>query len=313
MDGAACVIEFSNVSKRFEQGEAVDGVSLSIASGELFVLVGPSGSGKSTLLRMINRLVEPDEGSVSIDGQDVRDTPATELRRGIGYAIQSVGLFPHWTVARNIGTVPRLLGWKEDRIEARVEELMAMVELDAGIATRLPAELSGGQQQRVGVARAMAAQPAIVLMDEPFGALDPVTREKLQQAFRRIHADTGTTVVFVTHDMDEALQLGDRIAFIDGGHVRQCGTPLELLLQPADEVVRGFVGGASAGLRLLSVRKVRDAMTPGSVADGAPSIDADADLRQALSMMVDGRLRALRVDGVDGQVISLDGVLAPPR
>jgi len=307
------VIEFSNVSKRFEQGEAVDGVSLSIASGELFVLVGPSGSGKSTLLRMINRLVEPDEGSVSIDGQDVRDTPATELRRGIGYAIQSVGLFPHWTVARNIGTVPRLLGWKEDRIEARVEELMAMVELDAGIAARLPAELSGGQQQRVGVARAMAATPAIVLMDEPFGALDPVTREKLQQAFRRIHADTGTTVVFVTHDMDEALQLGDRIAFIDGGHVRQCGTPLELLLHPADEVVRGFVGGASAGLRLLSVRKVRDAMAPGSVADGAPSIDADADLRQALSMMVDGRLRALRVDGVDGQVISLDGVLAPPR
>jgi osmoprotectant transport system ATP-binding protein len=313
MDGAARVIEFSNVSKRFGQGEAVDGVSLQIASGELFVLVGPSGSGKSTLLRMINRLVEPDEGSVRIDGKDVRDTPANELRRGIGYAIQSVGLFPHWPVARNIGTVPRLLGWNDDRIDARVQELMAMLELDAGIAARLPAELSGGQQQRVGVARAMAATPAIVLMDEPFGALDPVTREKLQHAFRRIHADTGTTVVFVTHDMDEALQLGDRIAFIDGGHVRQCGTPLELLLNPADEVVRGFVGGASAGLRLLSVRKVRDAMTPGTAADGTPSIGADADLRQALSMMVDGRLRMLRVDGADGQVISLDGLLTPPQ
>lgn len=307
------MIEFSNVSKRFGQGEAVDRVSLQIASGELFVLVGPSGSGKSTLLRMVNRLVEPDEGSVRIDGKDVRDTPANELRRGIGYAIQSVGLFPHWSVARNIGTVPRLLGWKDERIEARVAELMAMLELDPSIATRLPAELSGGQQQRVGVARAMAATPAIVLMDEAFGALDPVTREKLQHAFRRIHADTGTTVVFVTHDMDEALQLGDRIAFIDDGHVRQCGTPLDLLLNPADDVVRGFVGGASAGLRLLSVRKVRDAMTPGSVADGTPSINADADLRQALSMMIDGRLRALRVDGADGQVISLDGLLAPAR
>lgn len=307
------MIEFSNVSKRFEQDEAVDGVSLRIASGELFVLVGPSGSGKSTLLRMINRLVEPGEGTVCIDGQDVRDTPATELRRGIGYAIQSVGLFPHWTVARNIGTVPRLLGWKEERIQARVAELMAMVGLEADIAARLPVELSGGQQQRVGVARAMAAQPAIVLMDEPFGALDPVTREKLQHAFRRIHADTGTTVVFVTHDMDEALQLGDRIAFIDGGRVRQIGTPLELLLHPADEVVRGFVGGASAGLRLLSVRKVRDAMTPGTVVAGTPSIDAGADLRQALSMMVDGGLRALRVDGADGQVISLDRLLAPPQ
>ena len=307
------MIEFSNVSKRFGQDEAVDRVSLQIASGELFVLVGPSGSGKSTLLRMVNRLVEPDEGSVRIDGKDVRDTPANELRRGIGYAIQSVGLFPHWSVARNIGTVPRLLGWKDDRIEARVAELMAMLELDPSIATRLPAELSGGQQQRVGVARAMAATPAIVLMDEAFGALDPVTREKLQHAFRRIHADTGTTVVFVTHDMDEALQLGDRIAFIDNGHVRQCGTPLDLLLNPADDVVRGFVGGASAGLRLLSVRKVRDAMTPGSVADGTPSINADADLRQALSVMIDGRLRALRVDGADGQVISLDGLLAPAR
>ncbi|HEY4145983.1 ABC transporter ATP-binding protein [Pinirhizobacter sp.] len=306
------MIEFSNVSKRFGQDEAVDGVSLSIASGELFVMVGPSGSGKSTLLRMINRLVEPDEGSVCIDGQDVRNTPVTELRRGIGYAIQSVGLFPHWSVARNIGTVPRLLGWKEDRIASRVAELMAMVELDASIAKRLPAELSGGQQQRVGVARAMAAQPIIVLMDEPFGALDPVTREKLQHAFRRIHADIGTTVVFVTHDMDEALQLGDRIAFIDGGHVRQCGTPLELLLHPADDVVRGFVGGTSAGLRLLSVRKVRDVMAPGNVADGTPSIHAEADLRQALSMMVDRGLRALRVDGAGDQVISLDGLLVPP-
>jgi osmoprotectant transport system ATP-binding protein len=307
------MIEFSHVSKSFGQGDAVNGVSLRIASGELFVLVGPSGSGKSTLLRMVNRLIDPDEGSVCIDGKDVRDTPATELRRGIGYAIQSVGLFPHWSVARNIGTVPRLLGWKHDHIQARVRELMQMLELDNAIAARLPAELSGGQQQRVGVARAMAAQPAIVLMDEPFGALDPVTREKLQIAFRRLHREAGTTVVFVTHDMDEALQLGDRIAFIDGGHVRQCATPLEMLLHPADEVVRGFVGGASVGLRLLSVRKVRDAMTPGRAADTTPSIDADADLRQALSMMVDGRLRELRVDGVQGQVISLEGLLAPPR
>ena len=195
----------------------IDRLSLRIARGELFVLVGASGSGKSTLLRMINRLVEPDAGWCASMAAMWRDRPLETLRRGIGYAIQSTGLFPHWTVAQNIATVPRLLGWPAARIRLRVAEMLALLQLDPGLAERYPASLSGGQQQRVGVARALAGDPPIVLMDEPFGALDPITRDTLQRSLKTIQRDTGKTVVFVTHDMDEALRLGDRMALIADG------------------------------------------------------------------------------------------------
>jgi osmoprotectant transport system ATP-binding protein len=280
------MIEFDAVSKRYGDAAVIDRLSLSIADDELFVLVGASGSGKSTLLRMINRLIDIDGGSLRIDGHDVRELPPEQLRRSIGYAIQSTGLFPHWTIAQNIATVPRLLGWPQARIRACVDEMMRLVQLDgAGMADRYPDSLSGGQQQRVGVARALAADPAIVLMDEPFGALDPLTRDALQATLASIQRDTGKTIVFVTHDMDEALRLGDRIALIDHGRVRQCGTPAELLQQPADDTVRNFVGGAAAGLRLLGVRRVRDSMHPQARPE-APTIDADSHLQQALTLMM---------------------------
>ncbi len=299
------MIEFDRVSKRYGETTVIDQLSLTIEARELFVLVGASGSGKSTLLRMINRLIEIDAGSVRVDGRDVRESPAEVLRRGIGYAIQSTGLFPHWNVARNIATVPQLLGWPKARIDARVEEMLAMLQLDQpGMAQRYPRSLSGGQQQRVGVARALAGDPDILLMDEPFGALDPITRGALQQTLRTIQRETGKTIVFVTHDMDEALRLGDRIGLIESGKVRQCGTPLQLLEQPVDDGVRDFVGGADPGLRLLAVRRVRDAMGP-DAGEGSEqtTIDADASLQQALGLMLARGCRSLGVADAEGRRI----------
>ena len=233
------MIELDRLSKRYGAHVAVAELSLTVAEGELLVLLGGSGSGKTTTLKMVNRLVEPTSGRVRIDGDDVTALPPHELRRRIGYAFQRVGLFPHMTVAENVAITPSLLGWDAARIARRVDELLELVELDPALVRgRRPDELSGGQQQRVGVARALAADPRLMLLDEPFGALDPLTRDRIQQSFRRIRARLGLTAIFVTHDMSEALLLGDRIAVMDAGRLLQVGTPRELLSSPADEVVR---------------------------------------------------------------------------
>jgi len=238
------VIELEGLTKRFADGTvAVDDLSLVIPSGTVTVLVGSSGCGKTTTLRMINRLEEPTSGRVLIDGDDTARRPPHQLRRGIGYVIQQAGLFPHRTVLDNITTVPRLLGWKRARARSRALEVMALVGLDPALAARYPAQLSGGQQQRVGVARALATEPPVLLMDEPFGAVDPLVRAQLQVEFAQLQRRLGTTVVFVTHDIAEALALGDRIAVLGkGAHVHQYASPSELLADPADDFVRDFVG-----------------------------------------------------------------------
>jgi osmoprotectant transport system ATP-binding protein len=230
-------IEARGICKRFGPELVVDNLSFAVARGELLALVGGSGSGKTTTLKMLNRLVEPSAGSVFLAGKDVRSVPGHELRRGIGYAFQKVGLFPHLTVGENIGVTPRLLGWEAERIAARVLELLELMDLDAAIATRSPASLSGGQAQRVGLARALAANPSVMLLDEPFGALDPLTRDRLQLSFRALQRRLGLTVVFVTHDMTEALSLADRVAVLHMGQLLQIGTPRDLLSAPASEYV----------------------------------------------------------------------------
>jgi len=232
------VIVLEQLTKRYGDAVVVDRLSLEVARGELLVLLGGSGSGKTTTLKMINRLVEPSAGRVLIDGADVTAVEPAALRRRIGYAFQQVGLFPHMTVAENVGITPALLGWEAARVAGRVDTLLELVELDpATFRDRRPAELSGGQQQRVGVARALAAEPAVLLLDEPFGALDPLTRDRLQQSIISIRTKIGVTIVFVTHDMVEALLLGDRIAVLRDGRLVQLGTPAELLRRPADPYV----------------------------------------------------------------------------
>ena len=232
------MIVLEQLTKRYGDAVVVDRLSLEVARGELLVLLGGSGSGKTTTLKMINRLVEPSAGRVLIDGADVTAVEPAALRRRIGYAFQQVGLFPHMTVAENVGITPALLGWEAARVAGRVDTLLELVELDpATFRDRRPAELSGGQQQRVGVARALAAEPAVLLLDEPFGALDPLTRDRLQQSIISIRTKIGVTIVFVTHDMVEALLLGDRIAVLRDGRLVQLGTPAELLRRPADPYV----------------------------------------------------------------------------
>jgi osmoprotectant transport system ATP-binding protein len=279
------MIELDNVTKLHGDVAAVEKLSLCAEAGQITVLLGPSGCGKSTTLRMINRLIVPSAGSIRLDGEDIAGMEPVALRRRIGYAIQDVGLFPHWSVARNIGAVPSLLGWDKARIAARVNELLRLVDLPAAeFAQKRPAQLSGGQAQRVGVARAMAADPAVLLMDEPFGALDPITRRGLQTAFRRIQRDTGKTVVLVTHDVEEALLLGDRIAVLRAGRLVQAGSPLELLEQPADAFVRDFFGGAAVGLRRLSLIPAASRAVPGTAQGEALALDAS--LRDALDAML---------------------------
>jgi osmoprotectant transport system ATP-binding protein len=268
--------------------DAIAGVDLNVAPGEFLVFLGASGSGKSTLLRTINRLVVPTAGSVFIDGEDTAARPAPELRRGIGYVIQAVGLLPHLSVGQNIAIVPELLGWGKARIAARVDELLKMVRLDPSYRTRLPRELSGGEQQRVGVARALAAEPPLLLMDEPFGALDAIVRSELGAEMLRIHRDLGTTIVFVTHDIDEALRLADRIAVFHDGRLLQIDAPLRLLTHPADPYVAELTD-ASDVLRRLSVMHAADAATDGvppGVEGGAPRVDARSTLRDALGQML---------------------------
>ena len=297
------MIELRQVVKSFGATRAVDGVSLNIAPGSLTALIGASGSGKSTLLRLINRLIEADSGDILIDGADVRSGPPEALRRRIGYVIQSIGLFPHWTVARNIGAVPRLLGWPAAQIAARVDELLALLGLDAAAYRgRYPHQLSGGQQQRIGVARALAARPAVLLMDEPFGALDPRTRQSLQQALLDLQQSQRCTTVLVTHDIDEALRLGDRLVLLDQGRVLQAGTPLQLLAQPASAQVADFLGRAALGQRLLGQRQVGGLLRPGEAAVG-DGLRPGQSLLDAMSAFLAQGVEALPVVGDDGQAL----------
>jgi osmoprotectant transport system ATP-binding protein len=256
-------VELRDVSKRYGVGTAghlaVDALSLSVAPGEICVLVGPSGCGKTTTLKMINRLVEPTGGTVLVDGRDILLEDPTTLRRGIGYVIQHVGLFPHQTVGQNVGTVPRLLGWPAARTKTRTDDVLALVGLDpAGMRDRYPSQLSGGERQRVGVARALAAEPPLLLMDEPFGAVDPIIRERLRDELLHVQRQLGTTVILVTHDIDEAIALGDRVAVLrSGGRLVQYAPPAELLARPADNFVAQFVG-ADRGLKRLALIRVRE-------------------------------------------------------
>ena len=302
------MIRLHQVSKAFGATRAVDGVSLQIEKGEFTVLIGASGSGKSTLLRLMNRLIEADGGQIEVQGADIRSLRPEDLRRRMGYVIQSIGLFPHWTVAKNIATVPTLLGWPAARIADRVAELLTLLGLPpTEFAQRWPHQLSGGQQQRVGVARALAADPELLLMDEPLGALDPVSRTALQQELARIHRATGKTIVMVTHDIDEALQLAGRIVLLDQGRVVQADTPAGLLTRPATPWVTDFIGRAGLGLKLLALQTVAERTRRGEPQDSAPDsttaradpLRADLNLRDAVSAFVLHQTDRLPV--VDGQ------------
>ena len=310
---SGAVVELDHVTKRYGPPgtpPAVNELSLTIPAGEICVLVGPSGCGKTTTMKMINRLVEPTSGRLTIDGRDVLQLPPVELRRGIGYVIQQVGLFPHMTVGANTAVVPRLLRWPEARIRARVDELMDLVGLDpATYRDRYPSELSGGERQRVGVARALAADPPVMLMDEPFGAVDPIRRDRLQNEFLRLQARVRKTIVFVTHDVDEAIKMADRIAILQrGGVLAQYDTPDAILAHPANEFVERFVG-ADRGLKRLSLARVRDLelIKPIIVQARADRADASRDLRASsvdFALLVDGGLRPLgwiRESDLDGQ------------
>jgi osmoprotectant transport system ATP-binding protein len=287
---SAAEIEFHHVTKRYGDSPkaAIDDLSLTIPAGEICVLIGPSGGGKTTAMKMINRLISITEGDITIDGTSVKALEKTELRRGIGYVIQQIGLFPHMTVEDNIATVPRLLGWDKQRTKERGRELMELVGLDPDEhGGRYPSQLSGGQRQRVGLARAMAADPPLMLMDEPFGAIDPITRERLQNDFLRLHREIRKTVVFVTHDIDEAIKMGDRICILrEGGALAQYGTPEAILAEPADEFVARFVG-EDRGLKRLALRRVDDVeLLPVPEDDGHPACSGLTSLRDALSLML---------------------------
>ena len=365
-DPSGAVVAFEHVTKRYGGAgtpDAVSDLTLTVPAGEICVLVGPSGCGKTTTMKMVNRLIEPTSGRITIDGRDVMSLPAVELRRGIGYVIQQVGLFPHLTIGDNVAVVPRLLKWAPARTRARVEELLDLVGLEpATHRDRYPNELSGGERQRVGVARALAADPPVMLMDEPFGAVDPIRRERLQNEFLRLQEQVGKTIIFVTHDVDEAIKMGDRIAILQrGGILAQYDTPSTILAEPASEFVERFVG-ADRGLKRLSLARVRELDTiepvivhagedraeirrrldrveeltyallvdeqerplgwidqsdlagsgpidPGSATPGAPTVQPETTLRDALSallgssvqlgVVVDGRDRVIGLVSVD--------------
>ncbi|MCS7477734.1 ABC transporter ATP-binding protein [Umezawaea endophytica] len=281
-------IELSDVTKRYPGQEhgAVEDFSLRVEPGELLMFVGPSGCGKTTTMKMINRIIEPTSGSITIDGEDVLSLDPNELRRHIGYVIQQIGLFPHMTIAENIATVPKLLGWSKARVADRVDELLRTVALDPGVfAHRYPKQLSGGQQQRVGVARALAADPPVMLMDEPFGATDPITRLRLQEEFRRLQADIGKTIIFVTHDFDEAVRLGDRIAVLsERSRIEQCDTPANILADPANEYVAGFIG-RGAGLMRLALIPIGEVPLE-APDDSSAALGVQDSLRDALDLLV---------------------------
>jgi osmoprotectant transport system ATP-binding protein len=328
---AASSVRYENATKRYGDSDvaAVEGLNLELPAGEICVLVGPSGCGKTTAMRLVNRTVELTEGDVLVGGESVRKREPARLRREIGYVIQQVGLFPHRTIAENIGAVPQLLGWKKQRIETRTAELLELIGLDPELGARYPAQLSGGQQQRVGVARALAADPLVMLMDEPFGAIDPINRERLQNEFLRLQAEIRKTVLFVTHDIDEAIKMGDRIAVMrEGGHVAQYATPAELLMEPADEFVEDFVG-ADRALKRLALMRVADIhlweAPLAYVGQATAEVRAKlADAEVAYPLLVDGERRPLgwlserdlaaetvpaRPDSPLGPVLELDDVM----
>jgi osmoprotectant transport system ATP-binding protein len=306
----AAEIVFDRVTKRYagRDSAALLELSLEIPAGTFCVLVGPSGGGKTTALKLVNRLIPFDEGDIRIDGRSVLDIPVVELRRGIGYVIQQVGLFPHMTVGENIATVPRLLGWGKPRTRERVSELLALVGLEQDDANRYPAQLSGGQRQRVGLARALAADPPLLLMDEPFGALDPITRVRLQQELRRLHQEVAKTVIFVTHDIDEAITMGDRIALLrEGGVLAQYDTPDAILAHPADEFVGQFVGD-DRGLRRLALHRVGELeLDPPPIPPSNNLLQASAGttVRNALSLMLEAGADSLLVLGDDGRPVGV--------
>src|SRR4051812_15092317 len=305
-ESSAAEIVLDHVTKRYGNSPrpAIDDLSLTIPAGEICLLIGPSGGGKTTAMKMINRLITITEGDITIDGTSVRSLEVTELRRGIGYVIQQIGLFPHMTVENNIGTVPRLLGWDKQRIRARAHELLELVGLDPDEhAKRYPSQLSGGQRQRVGLARAMAADPPLMLMDEPFGAIDPITRERLQNDFLRLHREIRKTVVFVTHDIDEAIKMGERIAILrEGGVLAQYDTPENILATPADDFVAQFVG-EDRGLKRLALKRLDQMQLqplPDDL-DGTPRAKGTTTLRDALSLMLTESSTGVVVVGDDGE------------
>jgi osmoprotectant transport system ATP-binding protein len=311
------MIEFKNVSKTYAGSDTavVNDLSFTVADGEICVLVGPSGCGKTTSMRMVNRLIEPTNGEILIDGEKNTSMSGTQLRRKIGYAIQQIGLFPHRTIANNVGTVPNLVGWDSDRTTKRVDELLDLVGLPPDqYRDRYPAELSGGQQQRVGVARALAADPPIMLMDEPFGAVDPITRDRLQNEFLHIQEDIKKTIVFVTHDIDEAIKMGDKIAILkEGGVLAQYDTPENILANPDSDFVSSFVG-TDRVLKRLSLVLVRDMdLDPVNGGDNLPRISDGLTLKDALSEIIGaGADRGLVVpDGNGGSpsgTLSIDSI-----
>ena len=295
------MIELQAVGKSYGAVRAVDEVSLTIERGEFVVLIGASGSGKTTLLKMINRLVEHDQGRILFMGDEIRSFKPEDLRRRMGYAIQSTGLFPHWTVARNVATVPALLRWPAARIETRVDELLTLLGLaPAEYRARYPHELSGGQQQRIGVARALAADPEVLLMDEPFGALDRITRLSLQHEMARIHRASGKTIVLVTHDIEEALGLATRIVLLDRGRIVQAGTPAQLLGRPASAFVSDFMGRDDLGLKLLGLQTVAARVRAGEHVGGTP-VSAALTLREVLAEFVARHVDRLPVEDANGR------------
>ena len=300
------MIRLEALTKRFADAAApaVDALSLDIGEGEICVLIGPSGCGKTTTMRMINRLIEPDAGRILIGGRDVTGEDPVTLRRSVGYVIQQVGLFPHMTIAENVATVPRLLGWDAARIARRVDELLERVHMDpARYRDRYPRALSGGQKQRVGVARALAADPPVMLMDEPFGALDPLTRTALQDEFLRILRELKKTIVFVTHDMDEALKMGTRIALLRAGRLVQYARPEAMLARPADDFVREFVG-ADRALKRLALLRTGDHATPGAPSGPLPRVRSDASLREALAALLDADADTAAVIDTHGAAVA---------
>ncbi|MGH3666375.1 MAG: ABC transporter ATP-binding protein, partial [Egibacteraceae bacterium] len=299
-DAADTMIQLEELSKVYpgQSVPAVDRVTMDIPRGEIVVLVGPSGCGKTTTMKLVNRLIEPTSGRIVLDGEDVTKVDPDQLRRRIGYVIQQIGLFPHLTIADNIATVPKLLGWDKNRIAQRVDELLETVGMDpAQFRARYPKQLSGGQRQRVGVARAMSADPAVMLMDEPFGAIDPITRDRLQNEFLRVQADIRKTIIFVTHDIDEAIKLGDRIAILEQqSHIAQYATPEEILTAPANEYVSDFIG-SGASLKRLNLSRVRDVQ----VHTDAPTATSDEDAAAARHKLRDSDWTALLVLDADGR------------
>lgn len=311
--GSAITLE--NVTKRYgkDSPPAVDDVSLDVRPGEFVVLLGPSGCGKTTLLKMINRIYEPTEGRILVDSTEVHEVSAPELRRQIGYVIQQAGLFPHMRIRDNIAIVPKLLKWEKARIEQRVDELLSLVGLPPETyATRYPSQLSGGEQQRVGLARALAAEPRTMLMDEPFGALDAITRSRLQEELKRIHHRFEQTILFVTHDIEEAVRLADRIVVMREGHIVQAASPLEIISHPADDFVADLVGARDI-LRRMSLVPVAAAIEslPLDLQAGEPTISSSAFLRDALSILVErgvARLVVLDQDAAPSGVLTLASI-----